>query len=408
MIIMGKYLVAIVLSTLILHSCSMDNRDKIAQDRLDQFFQELYPADEPGAAVLILKGDKVMYDKGFGLADLNTKEKIDGNTFFNIASVSKQFTAVAMLKLANEGKISLDDPVKKYFPHFKGEFYNNIKISHLLSHTSGIGDYRPRDNREFVLYATDEDCILYMENLEKLHFEPGTQYQYMNPTFQLCYSIIQQVTGKSFEEYMRENIHLPAGMDQTLYFSPDKEIPNMAHGYIPVDESETLAADSDRTPEAQAAAKREQEKAPVIGSWREYDYGEETFFATKADGGIYTSTHQFAKWEKALRNSLIIDLETLQLAHTEKIKVTGSTFSSYQNRPFTSYGYGWFIEENPDFTKRVYHTGDNGGFQIYAGRYPESECLLLIFSNRNDYDRWQNVTKVDSILVDAGWIELDN
>ena len=166
-----------------------------------------------------------------------------------------------MLKLANEGKISLDDPVKKYFPHFKGEFYNDIKISHLLSHTSGIGDYRPRDNREFVLYATDEDCILYMENLEKLHFEPGTQYQYMNPTFQLCYSIIQQVTGKSFEEYMRENIHLPAGMDQTLYFSPDKEIPNMAHGYIPVDESETLAADSDRTPEAQAAAKREQEKA---------------------------------------------------------------------------------------------------------------------------------------------------
>ena len=105
---------------------------------------------------------------------------------------------------------------------------------------------------------------------------------------------------------------------------------------------------------------------------------------------------------------MIIDLETLQLAHTEKIKVTGSTFSSYQNRPFTSYGYGWFIEENPDFTKRVYHTGDNGGFQIYAGRYPKSECLLLIFSNRNDYDRWQNVTKVDSILVDAGWIELDN
>lgn len=367
-------------------------------------FQELYPENEPGAAVLILKGDKIVYDQGFGIADLEKGDKIDGNTFFNIASVSKQFTAIAMLKLASEGKVSLEDDIKKYFPEFKGEFFKDVKIKHLLSHSSGIGDYRPRTDPNFVLYATDEECYKYMENLQSLHFTPGTEYQYMNPTFQLCYIIIQKVTGQSFEHYMKENIFTPAGMDITLYFSPDKEIPNMSHGYIPVEESESSATDSDRSPEAAAAAKKQQKLAPVIGNWKEYDYGEETFFATKADGGIYTSTHEFVKWEKALRQGSVISKELIEEAHTPHILVSGSKFSSYQNREFTSYGYGWFIEENPQFTKRIYHTGDNGGFQIYAGRYPESDLLLLIFANRPDYDRWTNVQKVDSIMKRAGWL----
>lgn len=377
----------------------------MAIDKLDTMFQELYPENEPGAAVLILKGDKILYDKGFGLADLETGAKIDGNTFFNIASVSKQFTATAMLKLAEEGKISLDDNVKKYFPEFKGDFFEQVTIRHLLSHTSGIGDYRPREDRDFVLYATDEQCYKYMENLKSLHFAPGTEYQYMNPTFQLCFIIIQKVTGMGFEQYMKENIFTPAGMDQTVYFSPDKQIPNMSHGYIPIEESESSNTDSDRTPEAQAAAKKQQESAPVIGNWREYDYGEETFFATKADGGIYTSTHQFVQWEKALRNATVLSAEAIKEAHTPKIQVSGSKFSSYQNRPHTHYGYGWFIENDPEFTERIYHTGDNGGYQIYAGRYPASDLLILIFANRSDYDRWTNVKKVDAIAKEAGWIE---
>ena len=189
--------------------CNQSQKEKAAIAKLDAMFQELYPADEPGAAVLILKGDEIVYDKGFGIADLETGAKIDGNTFFNIASVSKQFTAVAMLQLAEQGKISLQDPVKKYFPEFQADFFNDITIAHLLSHTSGIGDYRPREDRNFVLYATDEQCYKYMETLDKLHFTPGTEYQYMNPTFQLCYIIIQRVTGQSFEQYMKENIFTP-------------------------------------------------------------------------------------------------------------------------------------------------------------------------------------------------------
>ena len=327
---MRKIAFLTILTALIMTSCcNQSQKEKAAIAKLDTMFQELYPADEPGAAVLILKGDEIVYDKGFGIADLETGAKIDGNTFFNIASVSKQFTAVAMLQLAEQGKISLQDPVKKYFPEFQADFFNDITIAHLLSHTSGIGDYRPREDRNFVLYATDEQCYKYMETLDKLHFTPGTEYQYMNPTFQLCYIIIQRVTGQSFEQYMKENIFTPAGMDQTVYFSPDKNIPNMSHAYIPVEEKESASnTDSDRTPEAQAAAKKQQESAPVIGNWKEYDYGQETFFATKADGGIYTSTHQFVQWEKALRNAVVASAESIKNAHTPKIQVSGSKFSS--------------------------------------------------------------------------------
>ena len=106
--------------------------------RLDKTCRDLFPDGEPGAAVLILQGDKIIFDRGYGIADLQTKAPIDGDTFFNIASVSKQFTSVAILQLAEDGKLSLDDPVSKFFPEFKAGFWNDITIRHLLSHSSGV------------------------------------------------------------------------------------------------------------------------------------------------------------------------------------------------------------------------------------------------------------------------------
>src|SRR5574344_629250 len=149
--------IVMLLATLIFSSSCTNNTliNKKMTIELDKYFNSIYNPDEPGAAILILKNDTIIYDKGFGISDLETKAKIDGNTFFNIASISKQFTAVAIMKLAEEGKISLDDNVKKYFPSFKADFFNKITIRHLLSHSSGIMDQRPRDNRDFVLYCTD-------------------------------------------------------------------------------------------------------------------------------------------------------------------------------------------------------------------------------------------------------------
>lgn len=371
--------ISLFLIILSMQSCKENKTPKeIAAERIDSLFTARYNNAQPGAAVLIKVGDEIIFDKGYGIADIQTKAEIDGNTFFNIASVSKQFTAMAMLQLQEAGKISLEDEISRYFPEFKGEFFKRIKIKHLLSQSSGLPDLRPRSDRNFVLTATDMQSIEFFKDLDHINFEPGTNYEYQNPTFQLCYAIIEKLTGEKFDDYMRNHIFLPAGMNETLYFEADREIPRMAHGYIPENDDKT--------------------------DWKEYDYGEESFFATKADGGIYTSTHEFAKWEEALQNNILIPDSLKQIAHSAITPVSGSTYSDYQNRPYTSYGYGWFIEEKPGMPKKVYHTGDNGGFQIYAGRFPEKRILVLVFENRNDYSRWEMVEELDKILASSGFL----
>jgi CubicO group peptidase (beta-lactamase class C family) len=150
-----------------------------------------------------------------------------------------------------------------------------------------------------------------------------------------------------FDDFMRARIFDPAGMKESVYFEAERVIPRMAHGYL---------KNSDST------------------GFMQFDYGEESFFATKADGGLYTSVREFVKWEKALRDNLLISEETLKMAQA---------------------GY-------PD---KIYHTGDNGGFQIYAARYPEQQILILIFSNRNDRNREENALKTDEILKEAGWFD---
>ena len=391
----NKLMVAVATLTSLTAMVSCNNtptqtKDEIALQKVDSLFTERYaPQPNPGGAVLILKGDSIIFDKGYGIADTELNTQIDGNTFFNIASVSKQFTAVAILKLAQEGKLDINKSiydvhpnVNKYLPKDKNVF-KGVTVAHLMSHASGIPDSRPRTDRNFVLTCTDMQSIEYMKDLKELKFEPGTQYDYQNPTFQLLYVMIESLSGMPFEQYMKENIFTPAGMDETVYFQADREIPRMSHGYIP--QNDTIPAE---------------EKV-----FRQYDYGEESFFATKADGGIYTSTHEFAKWEKALRNNTILNAETTQAAHSPQNNVSGSEFCTYQNRPYTSYGYGWFIEDQPGMPRKVYHTGDNGGYQIYAARFPEKDLLFLVFENRNDYSRWKMAEKLDAIAKEAGWLD---
>lgn len=352
-------------------SCaSPENPDQMALEKIDSLFTSLYPANSPGAAVLLLKGDNIIFEKGYGYADMETKAPATGKTLFCIASISKQFAAVALMMLQEEGKLSLDDNVQKFFPHFKAPIYKEITLRHLLSHTSGIPDARPRDNRQFLLTATDEASYAYMEGIKTLNFAPGTAYEYMNPTYQLLLTIIEGCSGQSFDEFMRERIFLPSGMSESTYFEAEKAIPNMAHGYRANDE----------------------------GGYSEYDYGEAGFFATKADGGLFTSVEEFVLWERALRNNTLISAQLKKDAHNVKIIIP--------YMPHTGYGYGWFIEEKPDYPKKEFHTGSNGGFRSYAGRFSEQQILYLFFATREaEQSVAQIAEKVDLIMKSAGWLE---
>ena len=386
---MKRVIFLLLIPFTIMVSCK-NNPEKEQLAQLDKLCSSLFPDDEPGAAVLVMKGDDIIFDKGYGIADIETRKAIDGNTFFNIASVSKQFTAVAVLQLAEEGKLSLEDPVSQYFPEFKAPFWKDIKIKHLLSHSSGVPDARGGIPREMKIKGDEKLAMSYLPDLDYLHFQPGEAYEYMNPTFVMCGAIVEKVSGQPFTEYVADHIFKPAGMDKTLYFDPGHQelIPDMAHGYEYEDVGDM--------PEERTAGSAASDEPK---NWYEYDYGEETFFATRPDGGIYTSTHQFVQWEKALRANKVLSEASRVDAQSPHTFASDSPWSDYQNRPNTWYGYGWFIEPRTDSTKEViYHTGDNGGFKILAARYPEDKALLLIFANRADWDRYEVMQQVEAIL----------
>ncbi|MDR2292916.1 MAG: beta-lactamase family protein [Prevotellaceae bacterium] len=359
-------------------SCSQNPKNQSDFcNKVDSLFSAVYSDNnEPGAAVLVMKNDSVVFEKCYGIADMQTKKPITPETNFCIASVSKQFSAVAILQLAERGLLSLNDSIKKFFPEYKADFYNQITLHHILSHTSGIPDTRQRTDKNFMLYSTDIESCKYLIDLDKLNFEPGTKYEYMNPTFQLAYQIIPRVTGIDFDSYMKSHIFDIAEMNSSMYFEAKRSIPNMAHGYT-----------------------FDKEKNMYV----ECDYGETNFFASKADGGLYTSIRDFAKWEKALRENKIISEELKKMAYSPKIAINEDAEYGYNKN--TGYGYGWFVQQKPNTPECIYHLGDNGGFTIYAGKIPEKNIILLFFSNRDDINRIATADRIYEMMKCEGWFE---
>ena len=340
-----KKIVLLVLTVIAAGATAFAGGSNGLKHSLDSLFEVRYPnAKEPGASVVIAAGDSVIYERQFGMADIKQKRKIDASTPFNIASISKQFTTIGALRLAEKGQIDINATIDKYFPKYKSEIWRQVKVSHLMSQSSGIPDTRPRHNRHDMIFATDSTSALYFNTLDSLKFTPGTAYDYINPTFILVARIIEQATGLPFVEYQQRNIFDPLGMTSTCYFNPDGMPDNVAHGYVQNDK----------------------------GKWEIFEYGQ------------------------------IVGEATREAAYHPHTRVSGSPWSGYQNRPHTSYGYGFFIDRTPGFPKKVYHTGDNGGFQAYLAKYPDKKVVIVVLENRNDLDRWTMAREIDRILLNNG------
>jgi len=345
---------------------------------IDRIFSQVYTDnDAPGAAVLILQGNDTIYARCFGVADMQTREPITFDTNFCLASISKQFAAVALLQLQEAGKLSLDDPIGKLLPQIQSPQVAAIPLRYLLCHSSGIPDARDRSDRDFRLYSNDFNSPTYIDTLSWLSFTPGTQYEYINPTFQLAFQIINRRTGTYYDNYIQQHLFDPAGMRHAYYFEPEKTMPNTAHGYKP----------------------------DGNGGWSECDYGEENFFATKADGALYCSINDFVRWERALAaDGVVWSAASREQAYTPHITIPADAEYGYQ--PNTGYGYGFFMQRrcaSADNTTNcptvVYHLGDNGGFTNYAGKVPEKDLIFLFFSTRPDIDRMAIVNSVLDLLL---------
>jgi len=312
--------------------------------KLDSLMEKYFPPNQPGAALLVAKNGKTIYAKGFGLANIDTKEKISAETNFRMASVSKQFTAMCIMLLVKQQKISYDDNLLKFFPNWNKPVGAKITIRHLLTHSSGIWDYEelvPQDQQTQIL---DADVVSYLVKKDSTYFEPGSTFQYSNSGFCVLEQIVEKVSGLSFSKFTEQNIFKPLGMSNTRIYEQGETIPNRAMGFARNEKNEIVPSDQSITS------------------------------ATKGDGCVYTSINDYQKWANALISNKLVNIgNQLKLVnkHIER------TINAY-------YGLGWFNALDDKNKLSIYHTGSTCGFSNVVKIFPKDKLVIAYFSNIAD------------------------
>lgn len=326
----------------------MAQPDKKIFMELDSLFQSYFKPNEPGGAVLLVKDSKIIYNKGFGIADIKTKKLITTKTLFNTGSISKTFVAYGILKLVSEGKLSLDDALQKYFPDFKNEtIAGQVKLYHLLTHSSGLPDSRKvKEEHNFYLTAKDEENFAPLKNTAKLEFEPGTKYKYSNPAFNGLALIIEKITGKKWQEYISKTIFETTGMKtSTITDGPYPET-GVAHGYI----------------------------KNKNGVFEELDYGEEPTFAAAGNGGVWSSVEELWKYEQAIQQNIFLDSSWINKSRT------AYSFPGWMDTVPSRLGLSWFITKEMSLSM-IGHTGSQGGFISDYCWLPEQKIFYVLLCN---------------------------
>ncbi|MFT4022545.1 MAG: serine hydrolase domain-containing protein [Flavihumibacter sp.] len=318
--------------------------------KIDQYLQGSYPAGEPGLAIGIVSDGSLLYKKGYGLASLLPAEKLTPASLLNIASLTKQFTGMAIRKLAAAAKLSLSDTIGSYLPGLSPAIGSHVTIEQLLSHQSGIPDHYSYVEAGTLTHAYDEQVLAAVKKMDSLQSAPGTVYHYSNTAFCLLGMIIEKVTGKPYADFLKKEVLLPAGMSHSFIWREDRPLPATASGY-----------DKDN------------------GIFKRSGPDENVFFTTEADGGLYTSIDDYLHWVQYIGRQL----PPPQFAITSE--------------PGLHYGYGWFIVEKAGLHCYL-HSGSNGGFRSYVIVLPEQDFSLALFSNRADKDIEQQAQAVFSLL----------
>jgi CubicO group peptidase (beta-lactamase class C family) len=325
---------------------------------IDETFAEFAKPGVPGAAVMVIKDGKPVFAKAYGSTDLETHVPCSTNTNFRLASVSKQFTAMAVLILAEKGKFELHDRLTKFFTDLP-ECNKRITIHQLLTHTSGIVDYEDHIPEGTTLPLSDHNVLTIVRQQDTTYFEPGTQFRYSNSGYALLALLVEKVSGQTFPAFLKANIFDPLGMTNTVaYVAGQSSIPNRAFGYAKTGD-EFAFSDQSVT-------------SAILG-----------------DGGIYSSVVDLFKWDQALYTEKLVSRKMLDkafIAHSRKSDFEGS-----------GYGYGWFIGEK-EGKSYPWHYGSTCGFSTKIERYPAQKLTVIVLANRRDAKLTPLVDKVTSLF----------
>ena len=322
----------------------------------DALFAPLDAGVQPGAAVMVIREGRIVHSRGYGYADLENRRPITPSTPFRLASVSKHFTAAAVMALADDEALGYDDPVVRWLPELAA--YEGVTIRHLLTHTAGLPDYYDAIDTSAGM-PTNADTLVQLAAMAAPVFLPGERWEYSNPAYEMLPLIVEAASGKRFATFMHERIFRPAGMRQSAIFDEtEPDIPGRVYGYEPDGEGFKR---NDYDP-----------LNHIIGS-----------------GGMYASLEDFYAWDQALYGDGVISRAALEEAWTPAILNDGVS---------TGYGFGWRIE-NRDSHRVVRHGGSWVGFRTHIARFPEDRFTIVVLSNRADFDAEAHVDRIADIWL---------
>lgn len=310
------------------------------------FMQNLHKKSGFNGNVLIAKKGKILYQNAIGWADYLHRDSLKINSEFEVASITKTFTGVAILQLVEAGKLKLTDNVKKFYPNFP---YDNITIKLLLTHRSGmmnyvyfIDDIWRKEKRNQKKGITNQEVLnVIAERKPRPYTKPDHVFHYNNSNYMVLGAIIEKVTGKTYAEYMMEHIFKPAGMKNTHVYS------TTVYPKIPVD-----VVGHDRT-------------------WR-YSVVQNFLDGPVGDKGIYSTVHDLLLYDKYLKNGRLLSQKSLDSAYVGRNKPVNGHFN---------YGYGWRMFDGKGMDKVVYHTGWWHGFRHIYIRNLDKDIVIVFLGN---------------------------
>jgi CubicO group peptidase (beta-lactamase class C family) len=313
-----------------------------------------YAGDVPGAAVLVLRDGQPVVRAGYGLADLEAGAPATPQTNYQLASVTKQFTAASILLLAEDGRLTLDDRGLQWLPSLP-KAAEAVTIRHLLTHTSGLIDYEDVIPTDSAAQLRDADVLRLLESQDRTYFSAGTGYRYSNSGYALLALIVQRASGKAFATFLRERIFQPLAMFNTVAYAEGiSTVHNRAFGY---------------TEEA--------------GRWNRTDQDQTS--AVLGDGGIYSSIDDLAKWDAALYDGRLLQPSSLRAAFTP---------ATHTDDPEIEYGYGWRITG-----ETLWHSGESVGFRNVIVRYPKRHATVVVLTNRNDPEPYPLALEIAKTVI---------
>lgn len=344
-----------ILMLLMLAACATVE-EPMRDAEIDRLMQR-YRGDVPGASLLVVRDGEAVVRRGYGLSDLEHGVEAGPATNYRLASVTKQFTAAAILLLAQDGKLSIDDRLRRWLPSLPPAA-DAIRLRQVLTHSSGLVDYEDVMPDDYPGQLRDADVLELLRSQDRTYFAPGSGYRYSNSGYALLALVVERVSGESFQSFLQRRIFEPLGMHDTLaYVAGGPEVPHRAWGY-----------------------------SHVEGHWTRTDQSSTS--AVLGDGGIYASIDDLTRWDAALYDDRLLNDESRALAFSPQVQVTGEPYQA-------GYGFGWRITGDS-----LWHSGETIGFRNVIVRYPKRRLTVVLLSNRNDPEPYRTALAIAELFTD--------